>query len=91
MDKQYIQVDRHQYRIKTQSNSPRLLSKAFAGMILYIAFQEEHGERLDDSSETDSGLQYLISEENARKKGLQESGLLYAKKEKMSLTSQKLP
>lgn len=33
MDKQYIQVDRHQYRIKTQSNSPSLLSKAFAGMV----------------------------------------------------------
>ena len=40
MDKQFIQMDRLQYRVKTQSNSPSLLSKAFAEMILDVAFQE---------------------------------------------------
>lgn len=76
MDKQYIQVDSHQYRIKTQNNSPSLLSKAFAGMILDVVFQEEHGECLEDSNETDSHLQYFISKKTHAQKRLQESDLL---------------
>lgn len=54
-------------------------------MILDTAFWGEHGECLEHSSETDSGLQYLIREENTRKKRLQESDLLQAKKETISL------
>ena len=91
MDKPYIQVDRHQYRIKTQSNSPSLLSKAFTGMILDIAFQEEHGECLKDNSETDSGLQYLISEENACKKKTARTWITLGYKREDIFKSQILP